>query len=97
MNDAGLTTPTEPIGPPVPIAAGLAAAAGPGIAVRLAGLEVVQAVQDLAHSVRLVADKATVVRAYVVPVTPLAAPVVVTGELTWRRGLASPTSPICRR
>ncbi|HEV2816769.1 MAG TPA: hypothetical protein VGW40_06060 [Allosphingosinicella sp.] len=48
------------------------------------GLEVTQAVQDVAHHVVLIRGKATVVRAYVVPGSALPRPIRVTGELTWR-------------
>lgn len=60
---------------------GPAAVAG----VQVAGIEVTQAVQDLNNSVRLIADKATLVRVYLRP-TGLAQPTRVTGELSWRRG-----------
>jgi len=54
----------------------------PPVAVR--GTEVVQVIQTLKNDVRLIADKATVVRVYLDPAA-FSAPTTVTGELAWRR------------
>ncbi|MGH3638906.1 MAG: hypothetical protein ACRDUX_07735, partial [Mycobacterium sp.] len=48
-------------------------------------MEVVQVVQALDNRVRLIAGKPTVVRVYLDPAA-FAAPTLVTGEITWRRG-----------
>jgi len=82
----------QPIGPPLHprrAAGGTPPVAGP-VALQALALETTQAIQDLAHSIRLIASKATVVRIYLTPEPGLQAPVTVTGELAWRRGLASP-------
>lgn len=62
---------------------GMAPAASAGLAVR--GLEVVQSIQSVDNSVRLIADKATIVRLYVDP-TNVGSDALVTGELAWRHG-----------
>jgi len=73
-------------------------AAGPGGHCRIHGIEIVQAVQDLANSVELVANKTTVVRVYI-DAPQGAAAGVLSGEIAWRRGsggetYASPVKPI---
>jgi hypothetical protein len=65
-----------------PSTSGLAA---PGSPVVLRGIEVTQCVQDMQHSVSLIADKATVVRLYVDPAS-LGKAATVTGELAWTTG-----------
>ncbi|TKB71211.1 MAG: hypothetical protein E8D46_17745 [Nitrospira sp.] len=62
--------------------AGLAPGAGSGIGIR--GVEVVQAIQSVDNSVRLIADKPAVVRLYLDPAS-VASASLVTGELAWRR------------
>lgn len=65
----------------------LAAGAGPAAAATIGvrGIEVVQVIQAIDNRVRLIAGKPTVVRIYLDPAA-VAAPTLVTGELTWRRG-----------
>jgi hypothetical protein len=76
----------------------LDAAADPGGPCRIRSIEIVQAVQDPANSVELIATKTTVVRVYV-DVPDGAAAGVLSGEIAWRRGTggetyASPVKPI---
>lgn len=59
------------------------AAPGPAPSITIDGIEVVQAVQDMNHTVTLVADKATVVRVYLS--TAGSAPLTVRGTLAARR------------
>ena len=68
-----------------PRAASFSAAAGaaPGLSVR--GMEVVQSIQAIDNSVRLIADKTTIVRVYLDP-AGLSAATLVSAELVWRRG-----------
>lgn len=60
---------------------------GPAPGVRIRGIEVVQAIQALDNSVRLIAGKATVVRVYI-DSNDIAGTALITGELTWRQGVA---------
>lgn len=71
-------------------------AAGPGAGVEVVGIEVTQAVQDLQNSVRLIADKPTIVRVYLKATGP-SAPFFVTGELSWRRAGTSVLLPAFNR
>jgi hypothetical protein len=72
---------------------GIPAAPAPAAAVTTGGdcavraIEVVQAIQDVANSVTLIADKKTIVRVYV-DAPPGAPPGALTGELAWRCGRA---------
>lgn len=61
--------------------------AGPQVATGLIirGLEVVQCIQSIDNSVRLIADKDTVVRLYIDPAN-VSSDALVTGELAWRHG-----------
>ncbi|HEY1186647.1 MAG TPA: hypothetical protein VGE74_03270 [Gemmata sp.] len=68
-------------GPPLPVPSAAAPAAGP-FGVTFEGLEVTQAIQDMAHTVPLVAGKATVVRVYLGTTTTT--PVTVRGVLRVR-------------
>ncbi len=67
--------------PPVMLTAG----ASPVAALAIRGIEIVQCVQDLANSVQLIADKATVVRVYLDPTTVDRAGKVA-GEIAWSQG-----------
>jgi hypothetical protein len=62
------------------------------VPLRVLALEATQVIQDLQHSVRLIAGKSTVVRVYLDPEQQLVAPVVVSGELAWRRGVTGPVA-----
>jgi hypothetical protein len=53
--------------------------------IRVRGIEVIQAVQNLAHDVTLIADKATLVRVYLDPAS-VASKGTVRGEVVWSRG-----------
>ena len=64
--------------------AGLAPGATNSAGIGIRGVEVVQSIQSVDNSVRLIADKATVARLYLDPAT-VASSALVTGELAWRR------------
>jgi len=64
--------------------AGLAPGAANSSGIGIRGVEVVQSIQSVDNSVRLIADKATVARLYLDPAT-VASSALVTGELAWRR------------
>ena len=66
--------------------------AGAAPAVGTRGIEVIQCVQDLANSVELVADKATVVRIYLDPAT-VGRSGKVGGEIAWSRAAADAYLP----
>ena len=66
--------------------------AGPARAVGIRGIEVIQCIQDLANSVDLVADKATVVRIYLDPAT-VGRSGRVGGEIAWSRSAAEAYLP----
>lgn len=85
-------TPDTPDIPSTPGASGTPAAAGPAPAVVVDAVEVTQAVQDLNHSVPLVAGKATVVRVYLS--RPAAPGLTVRGEITVRRSPADTPSTV---
>ncbi|EUC12349.1 hypothetical protein [Paraburkholderia hospita] len=61
-------------------------------ALAILGIEVVQCVQDLANSVQLIANKATVVRVYLDPASVTRAGKVA-GEIAWSRGAAEAYLP----
>ena len=71
-------------------------AAGPASGVTVTGVEITQATQDMNNSIRLIADKSTVVRVYLRPNGPTG-PTLVTGELAWRRGGTSTLLPAMNR
>lgn len=66
--------------------------AGAAPAVGTRGIEVIQCIQDLANSVELVADKATVVRIYLDPAT-VGRSGKVGGEIAWSRAAAEAYLP----
>ncbi len=68
----------------IQLAANAGLAPGPGSGIGIRGVEVVQAIQSVDNSVRLIADKPAVVRLYLNP-DGIASTSLVTGELAWRR------------
>ncbi len=78
-------------GPPLPVVAAGAQAAGP-FGVTFEGMEITQAVQDMGHSVPLIAGKATVVRVYLGTTTNT--PVTVRGVLRYKLATAATWSQV---
>ena len=66
--------------------------AAPGADVNVLGIEVTQAVQDLANSVSLIRGKTTIVRVYLAARMLTGGPQRVEGELLWNNGQSGPTA-----